>query len=357
MKKIAIMTAGGDCSGLNAAIKTVVCSAKNKGIDVVGILDGYKGFVEGYYTDLEKEDVFGIETMGGTILGSSNKECPFYYLVDKEKMIYQDLTEKGIDALKEMGVEGLVVVGGDGSLDSARVVNERGMPTVGIPKTIDNDMIASNPTIGFDTAIRNNVENIERLKSTASSHERIMVVEVMGRTSGYLALYTGMASDADVILLPEEDYDIDVVCKKAEEAVDEKRYAIIVTSEAAKEQGKDETILKIVDDSYEQKRYGGVSENLAKVIEEKTGIETRNVILGHLQRGGTTSHMDIINASLQANYALELLINNQHGHVVGIDGINLVKMEFPKTRGVRQLDINNNELIELAKNIGISFGV
>ena len=357
MKKIAIMTAGGDCCGLNSAIKTIVYEAHAKGIDVVGVLDGFKGFVEGRNKELTLNDVFGIEDRGGTILGSSNKECPFYYLVDKEKEIYEDLTNQGIKHLTDLGVEGLIVIGGDGTLDSARVIHERGLPTVGIAKTIDNDMVASDCTIGFETAISNNVQSIEKLKSTAFSHERIMVVEVMGRTSGYLTLYSGFASGADMILLPEKDYNLDVVCNKAKEIVNKKRYAIIVISEAAKEIGKDETVAKIIEDSFEQKRYGGVADKLAKQIEEKTGIESRAQVLGYTQRGGTTIYSDIINASLQADYALELLLNNEPGYIVGVKQGNVAKMEFPKIRVPRVLDFDNNKLIKTARNMGISFGI
>lgn len=356
MRKIAIMTAGGDCSGLNAAIKAVVFSAKKKGIEVLGIIDGYKGFIEGYYKELNYADVEDIEEIGGTILGSSNKECPFYYLVDKEKMIYEDLTDKGINALKEKGVEGLIVIGGDGTLDSARVIDEKGLSTVGIAKTIDNDMEASNPTIGFYTAISNIVDDISKVKSTGYSHRRIIIVETMGRTSGYLALYSGFVSSADVILLPENPYNLDVVCQKVKEAANRKRYAIVVVSEAAREIGKEETIAKIVEDSFEQKRYGGVSEKLAAEIEERTGLETRNVILGHTQRGGRTCHTDIIYASLQGNYALDLLLKGENGYIVGMDGVNLTKQPFPKTRIPRLLDFNNDPLVKTAKDMGICFG-
>lgn len=356
MKKIAIMTAGGDCCGLNAAIKTLVSEAISKGIEVVGVLDGFKGFVEGYYKNLGLKDVENIENVGGTILGSSNKECPFYYLVDKEKNIYEDLTDKGINALKEMGVEGLIVIGGDGTLDSARVICERGMPTVGIPKTIDNDMIASDPTIGFNTAVSNNVECISMVKSTAYSHNRIMVVEIMGRTSGYLTLHSGFAAGADVILLPEKDYDLEKVCNKVKEVANSKRYAIVAVSEAAKERGKEETIAKVVKDSFEQKRYGGVSEKLAKQIEEITGLECRNVILGHMQRGGKTDYSDIIMASTQADYALELLLNNEAGYIVGFKEGKVSKMLFPKIRIPRTLDFDNDVLVKTAQNMGICFG-
>lgn len=356
MKKIAIMTAGGDCSGLNSAIRTVVLSCVQKGIEVVGIEDGYKGFIEGHYKELGEKDVFEIENKGGTVLGSSNKECPFYYLVDKEAKRYEDLTDKGIDALKDMGVEGLIVIGGDGTLDSARVIHERGMPTVGIPKTIDNDMEASNPTIGFDTAVSNVVDAISKVKSTGYSHRRVIVVEIMGRTSGYLALYGGYASSADIILIPEKDYNLDTVCKKIKEVTDKKRYAIVAISEAAKEEGKQEVIARIVEDSFEQKRFGGVSEKIAKDIENKTGIETRNIILGHIQRGGAPTPTDVIIASLQAGHALRLLLGNEAGCIVGMDGVNPVKMNFPKNRVARVIDFNSNDLIKTAKEMGVCFG-
>ena len=356
MKKIAIMTAGGDCPGLNAAIKAVVLSAVQKGIEVVGILDGYKGLVEGYYTDLTKQSVENIEILGGTILGSSNKECPFYYLVDKANMKYEDKTDESIKKLKDRGVEGLIVIGGDGTLDSARVLNERGMPTVGIPKTIDNDMEASTPTIGFSTAIGNVVDAISKIRTTAYSHRRVMVAEIMGRTSGYLTLYGGFASGADIILLPEKDYDLDLVCNKLKEIIKEKRCAIVAVSESAKEIGKSETIAKIISDSFEQKRYGGIAEKLAKEIEAKTGIETRHIVLGHIQRGGTPNPMDIIQASQQGNYAFELLINGENGFIVGIKGDTLTKMEFPKERKARQLIFDDNPLVKTAKAMGIYFG-
>lgn len=356
LKKIAIMTAGGDCPGLNAAIKSVVMSAHQLGVEVVGIIDGYKGFVEGYYKELTPETVENIEHTGGTILGSSNKECPFYYLVDKKTMKYEDKTGDSIDKLRQLGVEGLIVIGGDGTLDSARVINERGMPTIGIPKTIDNDMAASNPTIGFDTAVSNVVEGTTRIRSTADSHRRVIVVEVMGRTSGYLTLYGGFAAGADIILLPELDYDLEKVCEKVKEITSRKRSAIIAVAESAKEMGKSETVAKLLNDSFEQKRYGGIAEKLASQIEEKTGVECRHVVLGHTQRGGHPTHADLITAAQQGNYAFNLLVNGESGYIVGMDGEEMKKMEFPKERIPRLLDIDSNPLVKTAKAVGIFFG-
>ncbi len=357
MKKIAIMTAGGDCAGLNSVIKTVVMSASNKNIVVVGIIDGFIGFVEKKYTVLDMKTVENIETMGGTILGSSNKQNPFHYPSDDDSSVYIDRVDEGIEALKKIGVEGMVIVGGDGTLDSARVINERGMPVVGIPKTIDNDMSASNPTLGFDTAVANVVDAVSKLKTTAYSHRRVFVVEMMGRTSGYLTLYGGFASGADVILLPEREYNIDKVCAHIKNVLDSgKRYAIIAVSEAAKGLGKSETISRIVKDSFEQKRYGGVSEKIANQIEEKLGVESRNMILGHIQRGGMPCSNDIITGARLGDYAFRLLVSNESGYIVGVQENKLTKMLFPKKRIPRILDFENNDLIKTAKNMGVYFG-
>ena len=292
MKKIAIMTAGGDCAGLNSAIKAIVMTANTHGIETIGVTDGYIGFVEGNYIPLTVDTVRNIEIQGGTMLGSSNKECPFHYY-NKKTGGFDDRTDEGIKKLRAQGVEGMVVVGGDGTLDSARVIFEHGMPTVGIPKTIDNDMSASEPTIGFQTAIEAAVEAIRRLITTAYSHRRVMVVELMGRTSGYLTLYAGFAAGADIILLPEHDYNLKAVCNRVDEIMKSgKRYVIIAISEAAKEEGGEETIAKLVKDSFEQKRYGGVSQKLAAQIEQLTGYETRATVLGHIQRGGEPTTQD-----------------------------------------------------------------
>ena len=357
LKKIAIMTAGGDCPGLNAAIRGIVLSADKLGVEVIGIIDGYKGFVEGNFRELTKESVENIEHIGGTMLGSSNKECPFYYLVDKKTMKYEDKTDESIANLKKQGVEGMIVIGGDGTLDSARVINERGMPTIGIPKTIDNDMEASNPTIGFDSAVRNVVEAIEKVRTTADSHRRVIVVETMGRTSGYLTLYGGFAAGADIILLPEIDYDLDKVCNKIIEVTKSRRSAIVAVAESAKEFVKNEMVAKVLSDSFEQKRYGGIAEKLANEIEEKTGIECRHVALGHIQRGGSPTHKDIIIASQQGNYALDLLLNGESGYIVGMNGDDeMTKMEFPKERVPRTLDIKTNPLMKTARAVGVYFG-
>ena len=378
MKKIAIMTAGGDCAGLNSAIKAIVMTANTHGIETIGVTDGYIGFVEGNYIPLTVDTVRNIEIQGGTMLGSSNKECPFHYY-NKKTGGFDDRTDEGIKKLRAQGVEGMVVVGGDGTLDSARVIFEHGMPTVGIPKTIDNDMSASEPTIGFQTAIEAAVEAIRRLITTAYSHRRVMVVELMGRTSGYLTLYAGFAAGADIILLPEHDYNLKAVCNRVDEIMKSgKRYVIIAISEAAKEEGGEETIAKLVKDSFEQKRYGGVSQKLAAQIEQLTGYETRAggvsqklaaqieqltgyetraTVLGHIQRGGEPTTQDIILGAQLGNAAAKLLIEGNPGYIVGMKGGKVQKVEFPKDRVPRLLDFEKDDLCKTARDMGIFLGV
>ena len=357
MKKIALMTAGGDCPGLNSVIKAVVMSAMNKKIEVVGILDGYIGFVEKRYIKLDKHSVYNIETEGGTILGSSNKECPFHYPIDDKKEHYEDMVEPSIEALRKIGVEGMIIIGGDGTLDSARVIEEHGMPVIGIPKTIDNDMVASNPTIGFQTAVENAVEAIRKVKTTAYSHRRVMVVEMMGRTSGYLTLYAGFAAGADIILLPELEYGLEQVVDKVKQIMTSgKRFVIIAVSEAAKEKGKEETIARIIKDSFEQKRYGGIAEKLAGQIEKMTGYESRPVVLGHIQRGGEPCTSDIILGARLGDYAMNLMADGRTGFIVGAHENNLIKMKFPKQREARLLDLDTNDVFRAAKDMGIFFG-
>ncbi len=356
MKRIAIMTAGGDCAGLNSAIKSIVMTASKQNVEVIGVMDGFIGFIEGKYIPLNENIVRSIETKGGTMLGSSNKECPFHYY-NKKTGEFEDRVDEGIKKLKKQGVEGFIIIGGDGTLDSARVISEHGFPTVGIPKTIDNDMEASEPTIGFQTAIDAAVDAIRKLITTAYSHRRVMVVELMGRTSGYLTLYAGFASGADIILLPEQDYSLKVVCDRVKKIMESgKRYVIIAISEAAKEKGGEETIAQLVKDSFEQKRYGGVSQKLANEIEQLTGYETRATILGHIQRGGEPTTSDIILGARLGSAACQMLLHGEVGKIVGIIGGKVLKMPFPKERIPRILDITTNDLCITARDMGVCFG-
>lgn len=219
-------------------------------------------------------------------------------------------------------------------------------------------MVASNPTIGFDTGVENAVEAIRKLKTTAASHRRVMVVEMMGRTSGYLTLYSGFAAGADIILLPERDYDLNIVCNRVKEIMStDKRYVIIAVSEACKEKGKKETISKVIKDSFEQKRFGGIAAKLSAQIEEITGYESRPMVLGHLQRGGDPCASDIILGSRLGDYAFNLLSDGRHGYIVGVNQNEIQKMPFPRERKPRLLDLENDDIYRTAKDTGICFGI
>ncbi|MCL2095259.1 ATP-dependent 6-phosphofructokinase [Candidatus Saccharibacteria bacterium] len=358
MKKIAVMTAGGDCPGLNSVIRAVVLSAAAKSMEVVGVLDGFIGFCEGKYMKLDKKTVEDIESLGGTMLGSSNKEAPFRYPSKTSPGEYEDKVEWGVKNLKKNGVEALMVIGGDGSLDSARMIDEAGMPTVGVPKTIDNDMVASDPTIGFSTAVENVVEAIGKLKTTAYSHRRVMVVEIMGRTSGYLTLHGGFSAGADVILLPEIEYDLSAVAEKVKAIMKGgKRYVVVAVSEAAKEVGGEEVVSRIVADSFESKRYGGVGAKLAHELEVLTGHEARATVLGHTQRGGAPNAFDIMLGAKLGSYAFDLVVSGESGVIVGVEAGRLTKMKYPKTREARLLDVGKDDLMRTARDMGVFFGV
>ena len=354
MKKIAVMTAGGDCPGLNAAIKSIVKTSEKLGIKVVGIKNGYIGFINGDF--IEDIDVEGIELIGGTILGSSNKDYPKRYLNPKTGKV-EDITKECVDRLLKMKIEALIMIGGDGTLTLCRDIESYGLKVIGIPKTIDNDMVGSTPTIGYDTAVNTNVEVMSKLRTTANSHRRIMVVEIMGRTAGFLTLDSGLAGGADVILLPEQDYDLQKLAVNVKKIMENKRSCIIAISESAKEIGKEAIVSRIVEsDQYESKRYGGVSFMLAKKLEDLTGYEARNMTLGHMQRGGSPIPRDIIMGYCLGSYAVELLSQNETGYIVGLNKGELTKTLIPEKVKARLLDIKTNRNYKIAKQMGVYFG-
>ena len=356
MKKIAIMTAGGDCAGLNSAIKAIVMTANTHGIETIGVTDGYIGFVEGNYIPLTIDTVRNIEIQGGTMLGSSNKECPFHYY-NKKTGGFDDRTDEGIKKLRAQGVEGMVVVGGDGTLDSARVIFEHGMPTVGIPKTIDNDMSASEPTIGFQTAIEAAVEAIRRLITTAYSHRRVMVVELMGRTSGYLTLYAGFAAGADIILLPEIPYDIDMVVEALERRNKQgKRFSILAVAEGAISKEDAALSKKELKQKRKNSPYPSISYEIGEEIGKRTGQEIRVTIPGHTQRGGSPVPYDRVLSSRFGAAAAKLIMNGEFGYMVGMKNGEVVKVPLEEVAGKLKVVDKDSSIIREAKLMGISFG-
>ncbi|MFH1771557.1 MAG: 6-phosphofructokinase [Candidatus Omnitrophota bacterium] len=358
-KKIAILTGGGDCPGLNAVIRAVVKkSMLDYGTDVIGIEDGFEGLVENRYRNLSYADVSSILTLGGTILGTSNKANPYKYPVKKRnKYEFKDLSRKAVHNLKKLSVDCLVCIGGDGTLGIAYKLFQQGVPVVGVPKTIDNDIYGTDITFGFNSAVGIATEAVDRIHSTAESHHRAMIIEVMGRKAGWIALYAGVAGGGDVILIPEIPYMINSVCARVKERNKKgKRFSIIVISEGAKPKGGNVVVQRMVADGSEPIRLGGVGFVLGAAIEKTTGIETRTVVIGHLQRGGSPTPFDRILGTRLGTYAAQMVNNKNFGHMAGIKGSDLVSVPLEiVSKGSRTVPVDHN-LIASARSVGTSFG-
>jgi 6-phosphofructokinase 1 len=358
-KRVGILTGGGDCAGLNAVIRAVTKKAiLEHGMEVIGIEDGYEGLVEGRFRRLEYDDVSGILTLGGTILGTSNKANPYRYLVRKaEQWVTEDLSQNVIKNFKAMGLSVLVCIGGDGTLTIAHRLMNEGIPIVGVPKTIDNDIPGTEMTFGFDTAVAVVTEGVDRIHSTAQSHHRIMIIEVMGRKAGWIALYAGIAGGGDIILIPEIPYRLDAIVQKVQERSRQgKRCSIIVVAEGALPEGGQVVVKRLVQDATEPVRLGGIGFVLGEQIEQKTGLETRAVVMGHLQRGGSPSAPDRILATRLGTRAVELLVNGEFGYMVGVRCEELVKVPLSEVAQGHRLVPLNHPLIRSARSVGASFG-
>src|SRR3989304_23689 len=323
--KIGILTGGGDCPGLNAVIRAVAKKAFAYGYEVIGIRDGWRGLVEIDTVPLDIQAVSGILSRGGTILGTSRTN-PFKS---------PDMAEKVINNIKKLGLDVLVGIGGDDTLGVASKLFKKGIKTIGIPKTIDNDLSGTDFTFGFDTAVSIVTEALDRLHTTTEAHHRVMVVEVMGRHAGWIAVYGGLAGGADMILIPEEPFDVEEVCRVVRKRKDDgKNFSIIVAAEGAypKEAGgvitKERTL-----DAFGHARLGGVGEFLAQEVEKRTGIETRYVVLGHLQRGGSPTAYDRILATRYGVRAAELINEKKFGRMVALQGNKIVDVSLKEATG------------------------
>ncbi|MBI4402815.1 MAG: ATP-dependent 6-phosphofructokinase, partial [Deltaproteobacteria bacterium] len=332
IKKIAIITGGGDCPGLNATIRAVVQTATREyGISVVGIPNGFKGLLENKFIPLDLTNTTGIFSKGGTILGSSNVDTPFAVPVVREgQKIFEDRSDEVIGHLKEERVDALIVVGGDGTQSISHRLALKGVKVVGIPKTIDNDLNGTEFTIGFFTAVATAVDALDRLHTTAESHHRIMVVEVMGRNAGWIALFAGLGGDADAILIPEIPYDLEKVAAHLNDLYhSRKSYSIVVVAEGAKPVGGDVTVKQVIEDSPEKLRLGGISQRVAPELERLTGQETRSIVLGHLLRGGSPEGFDRILAGRFGVAAVKAVVQGRFDTLVSYrnDTVDLVPLE------------------------------
>lgn len=359
IKKIALLTGGGDCPGLNAVIRAVTRSAiLNYGYEVIGYKFGYRGLYNNDFMKLDLKTVSGLLPKGGTILYSSNKDNLFDYVIEKDgKTVKKDVSDVAVENMKKEGVDVLIVIGGDGTLTSARDFARKGVKVIGVPKTIDNDLGSTDITFGFNTSIDIVTEALDRLHTTAESHHRIMILEVMGRNAGFIALESGIAGSADVILLPEIPYDINKIVEKIEDRKKQgKLFTIIVVAEGAKPKDGEVIVAKIVEDSPDPIRLGGIgnklAEDLEKLVKER---EIRCTVLGHIQRGGTTCTFDRILSTRYGVAAVELIKQGKFGSMVCLKGNEVTYDSLENVIGNnKQVDVNG-ELVTIAKKIGICF--
>ncbi|MCX6103525.1 MAG: ATP-dependent 6-phosphofructokinase [Proteobacteria bacterium] len=359
IKKIALLTGGGDCPGLNSAIRAVVqsCILEHK-IQVVGIPDGFKGLLENKFVSLDLLNTTGILSKGGTILGSSNIDTPFRVPVIKDgKKIYEDRSDEVVQHLKQERVDAIIVIGGDGTQSIAHGMSQKGINVVGIPKTIDNDLKGTEFTIGFFTAVATAVEALDKLHTTAESHHRIMVVEVMGRNAGWIALFAGLGGDADAILIPEIPYDISKVAAYLNDLYhSRKKYSIIVVAEGAKPIGGDVTVSRIIEDSPEQIRLGGIGHRIAEQLEKTTGRECRAIVLGHLLRGGSPEGFDRILASRFGVAAVKAVVDRQFDTMVAYRNDNVELVPLETGAGKNRFISPDSPFLQTARHRGICLG-
>jgi 6-phosphofructokinase 1 len=360
IRRIGVLTGGGDCPGLNAVIRAVVKTAiREYRLSIVGFENGFGGLIQNRARELTEKDVVGILPRGGTILGTTNRDNPFHYpMTIGGKKEFRDVSDRVAENVNIHGIDAMIIIGGDGSLSIAKDLYEnKGLPAVGVPKTIDNDLKATDQTFGFDTALNTATEAIDRLHTTAESHHRVMVLEVMGRYTGWIALQSGVAGGADVILIPEIPYQMDRVIAKISDRSDSgKRFSIVVVAEGAKPEGGEMVVNKHIEDSFDPIRLGGIGNVLAQQIEEGTGMESRVTVLGHLQRGGSPTAFDRILATRYGAGAVNLVMDGKFGEMVCLRTPNIESVPIAEAVGGLKLVPLDGDLVRTARQIGIAFG-
>lgn len=348
--RIGVLTGGGDAPGTNAVIRAVTKSLIHRcGAEVLGIEDGYLGLIERRMRVLDWRSVSGIVALGGTMLGTTNRASPFSHEG-------RDRGDEVVSYARELGLDGVVAIGGDGTMAIADALNRRGLPTVGVPKTIDNDIACVERSFGFDTAVARVTEAIDQVQTTGQSMSRVMLVEVMGRRAGWIALEGGVASGADIILLPEIDFDIDAVaavCRAREAA---QRFTVICVAEGARARGGEAVVRARVDEAPDPVRLGGIAAVLAEQLQARLRSEVRAVVLGHVQRGGPPTANDRVLSTLYGSAAADLVIDGRWGHMVSMENGSIGCVALADVAGrTRQVPITH-PLVQGARNIGVSFG-
>ena len=358
VRRIAVNTGGGDAPGLTAVIRAVVLGALKQGWEVFGVKNSYEGLMgSSGLVPLNRESVKGITHRGGTILGTTNRGNPFDYPVKDAdgEMITEDRSDLVVENFKRAGLDALIAIGGDGSLSIANKFYKKGIPVVGVPKTIDNDLFATDFTFGFDTAVATATDAIDKLHPTAESHQRVMCVEVMGRNAGWIALYSGFAGTADVILLPEIPFDIEKVCDKVREREARGRhFTIVVVAEGARPEGGKMAIKEEVVGG--EVRLGGMAEQVADAIAARMDKETRSLVLGHLQRGGNPSTFDRALGLRFGGAAVRAVANNDFGTMVALKGPDVKTVSLEEaTRTMKAVPLDH-DIIQTARSFGVCLG-
>ncbi len=355
-KRIALVTGGGDCPGLNAVIRAVVKGALNHGWEVYGIERGFEGLLhKNQVRRLDAADVRGIAHLGGTILGTTNRGNPFKFTIKKNgKETVVDLSQQIADRFFDLGFDALVTIGGDGTLKIAQQLADLGIPIIGVPKTIDNDLAATEVSFGFNTAVTTATEAIDKLHATAKAHERVMVVELMGHYSGWIALYAGIAGGADVILIPEIPFDLKAVARKIQDRWRrQRRFAIVVAAEGARPTGG-EHFMTLRETGHE--RLGGVAEFVAKEIHRLTARETRSLVLGHLQRGGQPTTSDRLLATRFGAAAVRAIAHGECNVMVALKSTQIITVPLEEAIRETKFVPLNSDIVCSARDLGISFG-
>ncbi|HEX7708618.1 MAG TPA: ATP-dependent 6-phosphofructokinase [Thermoanaerobaculia bacterium] len=350
MRRIGILTGGGDCPGLNAVIRAAVRTLTGDyGLEVVGIQLGFEGLLTKATVPLTLETIRGILPKGGTLLRTTNRGNPFEYPVDGR---IEDRSAECINNIRELGIDGIIAIGGDGTLKIAQRLCDLGVPMVAVPKTIDNDLEATDYTFGFHTAVAVATEAVDRLHSTAESHDRVMILEVMGRNAGWIALYAGIAGGADIILIPEIPYEpASIVATIRERQAEGAKFDIIVVAEGAKRVGGEEAYLDHV-----RGRLGGIAYQVAAEIQQKIDHEIRVTVLGHVQRGGSPIPFDRILATRFGKAAADLVARSEFGRMVALREDRIVSVPIADAVSRPKMIAPDGELVQTALSVGIAFG-
>lgn len=359
-KRLGVLTGGGDCPGLNAVIRAVVKTAENDyNTEVVGFVDGYEGLVENRYRALNMKDVPGLLTQGGTILGTSNRADPFRFpVLQGDDYVYLDRSSQAIQNFESLGLDVLIAIGGDGTMAASAQLAEKGLRIVGVPKTIDNDLVGTDQTFGFDSALVTATEAIDKIHTTAQSHHRVMIIEVMGRYAGWLALGSGIAGGGDIVLIPEIPYDVEAICDQVKLRKSQgKNFSIVVVGEGAKAVGGQMVISRMVKNSPDAVRLGGVGSRLAAQLEGLLNMECRVTILGHLLRGGTPSAFDRLLATQLGVKAVHLAMNGEIGKMVSWHNNNATSVPLSTVAGKTRRVTADHPWVKTAESMGICLGI